>query len=302
MVLLGFGTLLLAVVVMSGLHIVTEGNVGLYWRGGALLNTMTEPGWHVKLPALTRFAEVQVSIQTDIVREVPCGTSGGVVIYFDRIEVVNRLRKSYAIDTVRKYSELYDKIWIDDKIHHLLNQFCSLHTLEEVYITKFDSLDEMLQLELQKGCSERAPGIEIISTRVTKPRVPASVMANYEQVETERTKLLIANEARKVIETEAQTEQLMAKIAAQTEADVNNITMERSLLESITQKAIQEVEDQIHVELEYAKSNAAYHRISTEASANALRFTPRYLDLQLSEVFANTTKLIFSSTLAKVFE
>lgn len=30
---------------------------------------------------------------SDEVRNVPCGTSGGVVIYFDRIEVVNMLLK-----------------------------------------------------------------------------------------------------------------------------------------------------------------------------------------------------------------
>lgn len=34
---------------------------------------------------------VQVTLQTDEVKNVPCGTSGGVIIYFDRIEVVNHL-------------------------------------------------------------------------------------------------------------------------------------------------------------------------------------------------------------------
>lgn len=33
----------------------------------------------------------QVTLQTDEVKNVPCGTSGGVMIYFDRIEVVNIL-------------------------------------------------------------------------------------------------------------------------------------------------------------------------------------------------------------------
>jgi hypothetical protein len=30
-------------------------------------------------------------MQTDEVKNIPCGTSGGVVIYFDKIEVVNLL-------------------------------------------------------------------------------------------------------------------------------------------------------------------------------------------------------------------
>lgn len=36
----------------------------------------------------------QVTLQTDEVKNVPCGTSGGVMIYFDRIEVVNILSAS----------------------------------------------------------------------------------------------------------------------------------------------------------------------------------------------------------------
>lgn len=33
----------------------------------------------------------QVTLQSDEVKNVPCGTSGGVMIYFDRVEVVNIL-------------------------------------------------------------------------------------------------------------------------------------------------------------------------------------------------------------------
>ena len=43
------------------------------------------------VPLLTTFRAVQVTLQTDDVKNVPCGTSGGVMIYFDRIEVVNIL-------------------------------------------------------------------------------------------------------------------------------------------------------------------------------------------------------------------
>lgn len=43
------------------------------------------------IPFLTIYRPVQVTLQTDEVKNVPCGTSGGVMIYFDRIEVVNIL-------------------------------------------------------------------------------------------------------------------------------------------------------------------------------------------------------------------
>lgn len=37
------------------------------------------------------FSIIQATLQTDEVKNVPCGTSGGVMIYFERIEVVNKL-------------------------------------------------------------------------------------------------------------------------------------------------------------------------------------------------------------------
>lgn len=45
---------------------------------------------------------------------------------------------------MKEYTIEYDKTWIFDKIHHEINQFCSKHTLQEVFIDKFDTLDENL--------------------------------------------------------------------------------------------------------------------------------------------------------------
>lgn len=86
------------------------------------------------LPFITTYHEVQVTLQTDQVRDIPCGTSSGVVIRFEKIEVVNRLRKNLAHQTIKNYTVKYDQTWIFSKIHHEINQFCSSHTLQEVLI------------------------------------------------------------------------------------------------------------------------------------------------------------------------
>ena len=61
------------------------------------------------------------------------------MIYFDRIEVVNRLERNAVFEVVRDYTVDYDRALIYDKIHHEMNQFCSSHTLQEVYIDLFVS-------------------------------------------------------------------------------------------------------------------------------------------------------------------
>ena len=97
------------------LHKVDEGNVGIYYSGGALLQTYTEPGYHLKLPYVTTMYQVQVTVQTDAVTDIPCGTSGGVLITFGKIEVVNRLKKDTVLATVKNYTVDYDKLWIFDR-------------------------------------------------------------------------------------------------------------------------------------------------------------------------------------------
>jgi len=90
---------------------------------------------------------------------------------------------------VKNYTVNYDKTWIFDKIHHEVNQFCSKSTLQQVFIDEFDNLDEQLQDKLQKDCNHWAPGIEIIAIRVTKPNIPKNLMQNYENIESQKTKL-----------------------------------------------------------------------------------------------------------------
>lgn len=41
----------------------------------------------MKIPFLTTYEPVQVTLQTDEVTNIPCGTKGGVMIYFEKVEV-----------------------------------------------------------------------------------------------------------------------------------------------------------------------------------------------------------------------
>ena len=59
-------------------------------------------------------------------------------IYFktlDKLKLYNIFFLVYEI--VKNYTADYDKTLIFNKIHHELNQFCSIHTLQEVYIDLF---------------------------------------------------------------------------------------------------------------------------------------------------------------------
>lgn len=51
--------------------IVSEGHIGVYYRGAALMKGIVGPGLHFKFPFLTSLHEVQITIQTDEVRNIP---------------------------------------------------------------------------------------------------------------------------------------------------------------------------------------------------------------------------------------
>ncbi|KAK1305874.1 hypothetical protein QJS10_CPA10g01966 [Acorus calamus] len=280
---------------LAVLHQVPEGHVGAYWRGGALLNKITEPGFHLKLPLITHFEPIQVTLQTDQVMDIPCGTKGGVMIMFEKIEVVNRLNKEYVYDTLRNYGVNYDKTWIYDKIHHEINQFCSSHSLQQVYIDMFDQIDEKMKEAIQSDCTRYAPGMEIISVRVTKPKIPESIRRNFVQMEEERTKVLIAIEKQRVAEKEAETQKKMALTEAEKNAQVSKILMEQRLMEKDSIKRQEEIENQMYLAREKGLADANFYRVMKEAEANKLKLTAEFLELRFIESIANNTKIFFGN-------
>ena len=76
-----------------------------------------------------------------------------------------------------------------------------------------------------------APGLNVISVRVTKPKIPEAIRKNYELMESEKTKLLISTQRQRVVEKEAETERKKAVIEAEKEAHVAKIQFERMIME-----------------------------------------------------------------------
>merc|ERR1719392_567918 len=245
------------------------------------------------IPVLTSVRNIQTTLQTDEVKNVPCGTSGGVMIYFDRIEVVNVLSASAVHDIVKNYTADYDKPLIFDKVHHELNQFCSVHNLQEVYIDLFDQIDENLKNAIQRDLSEMAPGLKVHSVRVTKPKIPEAIRKNYELMESEKTKLLISTQRQKVIEKDAETERKKAVIEAEKEAQVAKIKHEQNILEKESMQKMEAINDNVHLAKEKSRADAEFYKVERSAEANRLLLTPEYLELKKIEAISSNNKVYF---------
>jgi len=290
-----------AAFISFSLHKVEEGHVAVYYRGGALLSSTSGPGFHLMLPVLTSYRTVQTTLQTDEVKNVPCGTSGGVVIYFDRIEVVNMLTVETVYEVVKKYTADYDKALIFNKVHHELNQFCSAHTLQEVYIDLFDQIDENLKKALQEDVNKMAPGLHIQAVRVTKPKIPEQIRKNYELMEGEKTKLLISIQHQKVVEKEAETERKLAIIQAEKQSSVAQIQFNQKIMEKESQKKISEIEDHSHVAKMKARADAEYYTSMKQIEANKMKLTPEYLESLRIQAVAQNNKVFYGPSIPNIF-
>lgn len=283
------------------LHVIDEGYVGVYYRGGALLKETSDPGYHLMLPVITSFRRVQTTLQTDEVKNVPCGTSSGVMIYFDRVEVVNFLDSDHVFNVVKKYTVDYDRALIFNKVHHELNQFCSGHSVQEVYIDLFDKIDENLKTALEKDLFTMSPGLHVHAVRVTKPKIPDGIKWNYEKMEEEKTKLMIAQQKQKVVEKEAETERKRAVIEAEKVAQVSKIQFEQKITEKESQKRMSQIEDEAQFARQKSQADGEYYRAEKEARANVLVLTPQYLELKRYEAIASRSKVYFGPSIPQFF-
>lgn len=283
------------------LHKIDEGYVGVYFRGGALLPDISSPGFHMMVPFITSYRSIQVTLQTDEVKNVPCGTSGGVMIYFDRIEVVNILNPNSVHDIVKNYTADYDKALIFNKVHHELNQFCSVHNLQEVYIDLFDQIDENLKIALQKDLNNMAPGLYVQAVRVTKPKIPETIRKNYELMEAEKTKLLISVQKQKVVEKDAETERKKAIIEAEKNAEVAKIQYEQKIMEKESLKKMSQLEDEMHFSKQKMRADAESYTKQKLAEANKLLLSREYLELKRYEAVSQNSKIYFGSDIPKMF-
>jgi regulator of protease activity HflC (stomatin/prohibitin superfamily) len=278
---------------LFAVHSVPEGHVAVYFLGGALQPYVNDPGVHFKIPLITWHEIIAINLQTDAVFKIPCGTSNGVMIYFDKAEVVNRLKKPFVLETIRNYTSAYDKMWIFDKIHHEINQFCSSHTLQEVYVTQFDQIDDHLSRSLQLSCDTWAPGIEIISVRVTKPIIPDSIKENFVMIESEKAKRQIAEETQKVSTTLAETRKIEATIKADQELEVAKIDYKKQVAESEAKRDIQAVQDSVHLAREKALTDAEFYRLQKQADAHSSLLTPEFLKYTELNGIAKVDKVYF---------
>merc|ERR1711972_917522 len=113
------------------------GNVGIYYRHGALKDRVTDPGVHFLMPFFESFREIQIRPETVQLEPVLAITKDGIENTFREITVITTIRKDKLFTMVKAYGSEFKRTLVYDRIKEDLRIFCANNTIDDVYNVKF---------------------------------------------------------------------------------------------------------------------------------------------------------------------
>ena len=227
---------------------------------------------------------IEIRPQEDSAKKVQCGAKDGSIHWIESIEIGNTLSPDYVYQTVKKYGIDYDQKLIMNKVRHQTNVICSKLDTYDIFVTKFDQLDDMLLKFLQDEQDRLDTGITIDYVRLTKPKLPSDQAQTYEGISKQQIQQKLEDEKKKTKEKEAENAKIEAEAAAQ-----------RAVIEAEGRLRVAEKEAEAHLTKEKSKADAESYRKIEQAKANQYLFggTEGYLDYSRHQALASNSKIYF---------
>lgn len=274
---------------------VPTGFVGVPYRFQQAVEPLLPPGGpHFYNALTTKVVLVETRPQTDIVRNVQCGTNDGVKVMISKIEIGNRLPKEHVFSTISRFGPEYDKYLVTDLVIHQISVICSKHSAHEIAITKFDQIDDLLMEFLRSENDRQKTGLQVNFVRPSRPELPASLDKHYLAIAEEKTLKKVLEEKKARIMIEKDSEMLVTtrnnEMALST-ADNQNSMMLRA------KKAKQE-EANIENEMIVAMAKASAEAKKLEANALESFFKiPGYAETEQTKHITNNEKIYYGEKL-----
>jgi len=296
--------LVLAIIVaciVDSYHKIHEGNVGIYFRHGALRDKVTEPGVHFLLPFIEDFKEVKIRPETFAIEPVLAITKDGIENTFREITAITTVRKDKLVFMAKKFGLEFKKSLVFDRIKEDLRIFCANHTIDEVYNTMFLDIVANVKSNVKSSIHRLGEdGIEILNLVIPKPEIPPDIAHNYKQVKVQWTEQLVATQQQKTEKIKKETELMKAVADAERQKAVLEITIQERIIEKEGAKNVSLINNEIKKAAENNEADIAKYKLEKEAEANAALYTDKYIQLNLAKSLANNTKFYFSGEQSEI--
>jgi regulator of protease activity HflC (stomatin/prohibitin superfamily) len=281
--------------------IVLTGYVGVPIRFGKTMSELLLPGLNFINPLTTVVKIYEVRPQTDEETNVDCVTNEGIRLTFDKVEIGNQLLPKYVLSIHENYGPNYDLYNVRQHIRHRMNGICANKTTNQLAITDFDQLDDLLKDFIQSENDRQNTGLKIMFVRLTKPRMPPSIEKNYLELAEQKTRKAVVLETQERLRAEKESEMIMAKkdneIRAQKAESENEIREAEAraknrmmILNMEARKEEQSLQDQILVSTAEAESK----KTKLEAEGlSALFSIPGYAQTKVAESMSSNQKIYY---------
>lgn len=293
-------TLITSIPSISGFFIeIPEGEVGVNYQRGVLQPEILNPGWHVYLPFYTRIETIDIRYQTDEFKHISCGSSDGNSLMFEEIKVVNHLKKEYVVDVITRYGIDYDRKLIYDVIEQNIREICSTMTLDEIYRTKFSTIDEKLKDELVGFQKYESSNLLIKKINVKKPLIDPKIKNNYDDTTEEKTRQQKEMEIQKRKLIEEETKKVIREQEALREKSVSQIDSLRKIELEETAARLQKIKTESEASKKKTETESQAYTINTLAEANSKKFTREYLQWHWQENVLKNADAFYGNELPK---
>ncbi len=279
---------------------VPEGYVGVYKVMNQIQNNLVT-AFSFYNPLWTDISLVKIVQDTDHVENVKCVSKEGVNLNIPDIEIANKIKKEHVVDVVRNYGFDYDKKLVVRPLAQYMRELCAERTVDQVEITDFHLLDDLLKKEIQRQVDSIDSGITIDYVRVTTVEVPPQIKEKRLKLAEEKANKILIEETNKRAEIEKNHQAMMAKRD-------NDIKMETAKMENA--RALQNVEAErqrrsVENAMLIESTKTSVEKIKMEAEANAHKMEmeakglrmlyeiPEYANVKKMESISDNTQMVY---------
>jgi len=274
-------------------HIIPEGSCAIYFQYGQVIPgkikcALTAPfglDGTIWTPGMRSYL-VKVAEDEDEANDIYVVSKEGVQIRFPRVRIANTLAKDKVESTISRFTRCFDDKLVTDPIGHYLRELCTTWTAEEIEISRFGELNELILNFIQQRNKDLDTGITINWVRIDPPHVPDVLRNKRLELAHERAEMLVVRQRNQRMQDIKDGEIAAAKrdgeIALQRAADANRKALQDA-------QARQE-QNKIEMEILVATANARLEATRMEAEGlRLLTQNPEMAELQLRRALPATT-------------
>jgi regulator of protease activity HflC (stomatin/prohibitin superfamily) len=293
-----FGQIIIALIIASGFIFsktegvyttIPEGYVGVYkWLGQVQPNLITSAT--LFNPLFSTVELVKYIEDPDEVNNVKCVSKEGVDITIKSIQIANKINPDSVINTVKLYGTNYDKKIVTDPLEQKMREVCAEMTVDELEITRFKELDDILKQDIQNQITAKNLDITVTWVRITGIIVPPEIKAKRLALASEKAEKILVEERNKRLTTEKLHEETIARKNAEIELQKAKASNEIRLENAHAERKMKTIEFETLVK----EGEARAQKIRLEASAlQDMDKLVNYYRLEEMKALADGSKLIY---------